>query len=97
MKLALLTLTASFAAYSSWVMWQVGYVGIWQGGFGSIGATQVTIDLIIAGLLLCGWMIRDARERGRRVWPYVVLTVAAGSFGPLLYLIMAPPASDSPA
>jgi hypothetical protein len=33
-------------------------------------------------------MVRDARERGLNPWPFVILTVLAGSFGPLLYLVL---------
>jgi hypothetical protein len=32
-------------------------------------------------------MLRDARTSGVPARPYVALTVAAGSFGPLLYLL----------
>ena len=32
-------------------------------------------------------MVRDARERGLVAWPFVVLTLAAGSFGVLFYLV----------
>lgn len=29
----------------------------------------------------------DARQRGLNPWPYVFITVVAGSFGPLAYLL----------
>jgi hypothetical protein len=79
---------AAFGAYSSYVMLQVGYFGIWQAGFASPGALQVLLDLCITCLLISSWMIGDARRTGRNPWPYVLLTLAAGSFGPLAYLLV---------
>ena len=32
------------------------------------------------------WMVIDARQRGANPWPFVVVTLFLGSFGPLLYL-----------
>lgn len=85
--LLVLAVLAAFGAYSAWVMWQVGYFGIWQAGFANPAALQVLIDLVIACLLACAWMIVDARARGVAPWPFVAITLAAGSFGPLLYLL----------
>ena len=78
-----------FGVYSGWAMWQVGYFGIWQAGFDNPAALQILLDLVIAAVLICTWMIRDAARVNRNPWPYVALTLTAGSFGPLLYLILA--------
>jgi hypothetical protein len=44
-------------------------------------------DLLIALSLIVSWMVRDARARGVSALPYVLLTLALGSAGPLVYLI----------
>lgn len=87
-------LFATFGAYSGWVMLQVGYLGIWQAGLANPAALQVLLDLVILGLLASLWIVRDARASGRNPWPYVALTAGAGSFGPLLYLLLAGPARE---
>ena len=83
----LLLILLAFGAYSLYVMWEVGYLGIWRAGFANAAALQVLLDLVITCLLISGWMIVDARERGLTAWPFVGITIAAGSFGPLLYLL----------
>ena len=47
---------------------------------------QVSLDLVISISLVSLWMIRDARERGVSVVPYLLVTLTLGSIGPLLYL-----------
>ncbi|WP_457417849.1 DUF2834 domain-containing protein [Roseateles sp. P5_E7] len=81
---------AAFGAFSLYAMWQVGYLGIWQAGMASVGAWQVLLDLVLMSFIALGFIVRDARQTGRTVWPFAVLTIAAGSFGPLLYLLLAP-------
>lgn len=44
-------------------------------------------DLVIALVLVMGWMWRDAKASGRGIWPWIAITLAFGSFGPLLYLL----------
>lgn len=49
-------------------------------------------------LLLLLFIWRDAHKNARAFWPYATLTIAAGAFGPLLYLLLRPgqKAKDSP-
>lgn len=83
----LILILANFALLSGYAMYQVGYSGIWQAGFSSWGAMQILVDLVIVCLLASVWMIQDARARGQSPWIYVLITLVAGSFGPLLYLL----------
>ncbi|MFK8015834.1 MAG: hypothetical protein AB8G17_10385 [Gammaproteobacteria bacterium] len=68
----------------------VGYMGIFNYELAATPGWQVLFDLVIAVGLICLWMISDARRNGRTVWPYLVIAVTAGSFGPLLYLLLTP-------
>ena len=76
-----------FAALTGYAILEVGYIGILEGGLANWGATQIFVDLIIACTLAMIWMVRDARQRSLNPWPYVAITLAGGSFGPLLYLL----------
>ena len=76
-----------FGALSAAALWQHGYWGIIAPHFKSFGAGQVLADLVIALTLAMVWMWRDAKATGRNAWPWVVVTLALGSFGPLLYLL----------
>ncbi|MEO6278423.1 DUF2834 domain-containing protein [Roseateles sp.] len=91
MRTALILITAAFGAFSLYAMWQVGFIGLWQGGLANIGAQQITLDLIVSSLLLIGFVARDCRAQGRPWWPWALLTLAAGSFGTLAYLLLAAP------
>ena len=75
-----------FGVLTTLALMDVGYFGIVAPHFRSWGGGQVLTDLVIMCVLACIWMGNDARESGLPVWPFVALTVFAGSFGPLLYL-----------
>jgi len=76
-----------FGALSAAALWQHGYFGIFALHFKTFGGAQVLTDLVIALTLVMVWMWHDARATGRNVWPWIALTLAFGSFGPLLYLL----------
>jgi hypothetical protein len=82
----LAAVTAGFGVLTAVALVDAGYWGILEPHFRSWGGAQVFLDLVILAALAMIWMVRDARQRGTRVWPYVLVTLAAGSFGPLLYL-----------
>jgi hypothetical protein len=88
MQRSLLTLIlVLFGALSAVALWQHGYWGIIAPHFKSFGAGQVLADLVIAVTLAMVWMWHDAKATGRNMWPWLVFTLIAGSFGPLLYLL----------
>lgn len=87
-SLILIAVLAAFGVFSGYAMLQVGYFGIWQAGLQNVGALQILCDLTVVCLLASIWMVDDARRTGRNAWPYVLVTLAAGSFGPLAYLLI---------
>jgi hypothetical protein len=96
MRPLLITVTAAFSAFTFWVLAQTGLVGFYEQLLGSPAGMQVFADIAIALVLVLAWMWRDARANGRRFWPYAVLTLALGSIGPLLYLLLMPADARSP-
>ena len=86
-KLLLVLVLVPFSLLSLAALWKHGYWGLFEPAFQSLAAAQVLFDLIIALGLFLVWMWRDAGQSGRNPWPWLVLTLAAGSFGPLLYLL----------
>jgi len=94
--LPLCLVLAAFGLLTAVALLDVGYWGILAPHFQSWGAAQVFADLVILALLSCLWIVRDARARRLPAWPFVALTLLAGSFGPLLYLVtrsLRPPAA----
>lgn len=83
-----------FGALTAMALYQHGYWGIIAPHFQSTGAGQVFADLVIALVLVLIWIWRDARTTGRNPWPWVVATLALGSFGPLVYLLTRQPSLE---
>ena len=89
MKAVLVLASLLFGVYTLYAISQVGYFGIWAAGFANAGSLQVLLDLVISCLLISAWIAMDARANGRNPWPYLLITLLGGSFGPLLYLLLA--------
>lgn len=76
-----------FGALTIAALWRHGYWGILAPHFQSFGGGQVLMDLVIALTLVMVWMWHDAKATGRTVWPWIIVTLLLGSFGPLGYLL----------
>ena len=88
LRVIAITLLIPFALLTLYTISQVGYIGIFDYHRHSPAGWQVMADLVIACLLILLWLVPDAKKNGRNPWPYVVITLAAGSFGPLLYVLL---------
>ncbi len=86
-KMILLAVTVLFSVLTALAVWQNGVLGIFEHQFKNFGGIQVWVDLVIALSIFMVWMWRDAEAANRNPWPWIIITLAAGSFGPLLYLL----------
>ena len=84
--IALVIVVLLFGVLTTFALMDVGYFGILRPHFQSWGGAQVFTDLVIVGVLSCLWMGADSRQSGINAWPFIAITLVAGSFGPLLYL-----------
>jgi membrane protein implicated in regulation of membrane protease activity len=87
-KIGLVVLFADFVGFTAYAVYQHGAMEFANLLFSNAIGVQVALDLVIALSLVLVWLVRDARERGVSATPYVLLTLVAGSIGPLLYLIL---------
>ena len=88
MQRALIVITLIlFGALSTVAINQHGFVGIFMSPMQSLASTQIFFDLVISLTLVMIWMWHDAKANGRNIWPWLIATLAVGSFGPLVYLL----------
>jgi len=89
LRLALLwTVFLGFALFSTWVLWQEGYWGIWQAGLVSAGSQQILIDLVIACLIISVWLRADAKAHGMNPVPWLLGVLTTGTIAILVYLLV---------
>lgn len=86
-QIGLSVLLADFLALNAYAAYQYGYLGVFELMTANAGTIVGFVDLVIALSLIIAWVVRDARARGVSPLPYVLLTLALGSVGPLVYLI----------
>jgi hypothetical protein len=78
-----------FMAVSTWAVWEVGYLGIFEAALtGGPGTLQVLFDLIVACAFGTAWMVRDARARGVDPRPWALAVLALGSIPILTYAVV---------
>ena len=76
-----------FGALSIEALLAHGFIGIFMSPLQSLASTQIFCDLLISLTLVLIWMWHDAKASDRNFWPWLIVTLALGSFGPLLYLL----------
>ncbi len=85
-QLALSAALIVLLACDAYSIYLYGYVGFFRVILANFGGFTAFLDLAIALVLILVWIGDDARERNTSAVPYVILTLALGSVGPLLYL-----------
>jgi hypothetical protein len=86
-KILLIGVFGLFSAFTLFVVIQQGVISVFENQFKTAGGIQVFLDLVIMCSLFSVWMYRDTKAKKRRFTPWFILTLLAGSIGPLLYLI----------
>jgi hypothetical protein len=86
-QLALSAALIVLLAMDAYSVYLYGYVGFFRMVLANLAGVTAFVDLLIALVLIIVWMGDDARERNVTAIPYLILTIALGSIGPLLYLI----------
>jgi hypothetical protein len=87
-QLALSAALIVLLAMDARAIYLYGYIGFFRTVLTNFAGVTAFVDLAIALVLILVWMGDDARQRNVSApIPYLVLTVALGSVGPLLYLI----------
>lgn len=86
-QIALGIVLAGFSILTAYALFRYGYVGFFREVISSLASVTLLVDLIISLTIILVYLGNDARERGVSAVPYLLLTLAFGSVGPLLYLI----------
>lgn len=86
-QIALGIVLAGFSILTAYALIGYGYVGFFREAISNLASVTLLVDLIISLTIILVYLGNDARERGASAVPYLLLTLAFGSVGPLLYLI----------
>jgi hypothetical protein len=77
----------AFLSQDAYVIYLYGYVGFFRMLLANPAGVAAAVDMSIALVLIAIWMSEDAQQRKISALPYLLVTVALGSAGPLLYLV----------
>ena len=86
-QIALGIVLAGFSILTAYALIGYGYVGFFREVISSLASVTLLVDLTIALTIILVYLGHDASERGVSAVPYLLITLAFGSVGPLLYLI----------
>lgn len=83
----ILFVTVLFAAQTVYAISQFGVLGLFIEATQNSATLQIFIDLILCASLLILWIRHDSKQLNRNFPFWAMLTLIAGAFGPLLYLL----------
>lgn len=86
-RILAIALLIPFSLITLYAVYRVGYTGILSHALDGPAGWQLAADLVVALILVLAWLVPTARHENRNPWPWVVVTLCLGSFGPLLYLV----------
>src|SRR5215472_9652095 len=86
-QIGLVSVLLGFSILTAYAVYLYGYVGFFREVTSSVASLTLSVDLVIALTIILVYIANDAREHGISAVPYLLLTLAFGSVGPLCYLI----------
>jgi hypothetical protein len=86
-QIALGMVLAAFSVLTAYALLEYGYVGFFREVISNLASLTLLVDLVISLTIILVYLGNDANQRGVSAVPYLLLTLAFGSVGPLLYLI----------
>ena len=86
-KYLLIIVLIPFTLLTIYASYQFGVIGIFKEGLKNSATTQILVDLFISAFFFIFWLKNDAKRMNRHFYIWAMITLAIGSFGPLLYLL----------
>lgn len=76
-----------FLAMTGEVLYEHGYLAFFVIASSNSATQLMMFDLVVSLTLITIWMAGDAKEKGKAIVPFVLITLFFGVAGPLLYLL----------
>ena len=86
-QIGIVAVLLAFLSQEAYVLYLYGYVGFLRMMLANPAGIAAAVDLTIALVLIAVWMSEDAQQRKISALPYLLITIALGSAGPLFYLV----------